>query len=100
MLVPLADPSMPGAFIFVDQLVDRRRMLVSNEVMAADILLGEYFYRTRRVRHGVVQNNMTYAAVFALGRDRKSTRLNSSHVAISYAVFCLTTEQKHTQRAP
>src|SRR5690625_6927553 len=23
-----------------------------------------------------------------MGRDRKSTRLNSSHVAISYAVFC------------
>src|SRR5690625_4354930 len=26
---------------------------------------------------------------YAVGRDRKSTRLNSSHVAISYAVFCL-----------
>src|SRR5690625_5900174 len=25
----------------------------------------------------------------AFGKDRKSTRLNSSHVAISYAVFCL-----------
>src|SRR5690606_42138905 len=25
----------------------------------------------------------------AVGRDRKSTRLNSSHVKISYAVFCL-----------
>src|SRR5690554_7675147 len=24
-----------------------------------------------------------------LGKDRKSTRLNSSHVRISYAVFCL-----------
>src|SRR5207253_11412933 len=24
-----------------------------------------------------------------IGPDRKSTRLNSSHVAISYAVFCL-----------
>src|SRR5690625_5519175 len=24
-----------------------------------------------------------------IGGDRKSTRLNSSHVAISYAVFCL-----------
>src|SRR6266511_4769546 len=24
-----------------------------------------------------------------LGQDRKSTRLNSSHVKISYAVFCL-----------
>src|SRR5690625_727641 len=29
------------------------------------------------------------AAVAAVGLDRKSTRLNSSHVAISYAVFCL-----------
>src|SRR5439155_9408114 len=28
-------------------------------------------------------------------RDRKSTRLNSSHVAISYAVFCL---KKNNQR--
>src|SRR5215208_8150393 len=27
------------------------------------------------------------------GRDRKSTRLNSSHVAISYAVFCLKTKK-------
>src|SRR3712207_7559038 len=25
----------------------------------------------------------------SLGRDRKSTRLNSSHANISYAVFCL-----------
>src|SRR5215208_3831310 len=29
-----------------------------------------------------------------LGRDRKSTRLNSSHVAISYAVFCLKKKKK------
>src|SRR5436190_15279980 len=26
---------------------------------------------------------------FRAGRDRKSTRLNSSHTVISYAVFCL-----------
>src|SRR3989442_7647085 len=32
----------------------------------------------------------------ARGRDRKSTRLNSSHVRISYAVFCL--KQKRTIR--
>src|SRR5207253_7735821 len=29
-------------------------------------------------------------------RDRKSTRLNSSHVAISYAVFCLKKKKKKT----
>src|SRR5436309_9890479 len=29
------------------------------------------------------------ATTTAVARDRKSTRLNSSHVKISYAVFCL-----------
>src|SRR5437660_9673206 len=32
------------------------------------------------------------------GRDRKSTRLNSSHVAISYAVFCLKKKKKKILR--
>src|SRR5699024_11431362 len=30
-------------------------------------------------------------------RDRKSTRLNSSHVSISYAVFCLKKKKKLTE---
>src|SRR3712207_7981549 len=34
--------------------------------------------------------------VVGLGVDRKSTRLNSSHANISYAVFCL--KQKETHR--
>src|SRR5688500_19319846 len=29
------------------------------------------------------------------GRDRKSTRLNSSHLVRSYAVFCLKKKEKH-----
>src|SRR2546427_8347301 len=29
--------------------------------------------------------------------DRKSTRLNSSHSQISYAVFCLKKKKKHTK---
>src|SRR5690625_2020593 len=33
--------------------------------------------------------DVALADVWAKGGDRKSTRLNSSHVAISYAVFCL-----------
>src|SRR5256885_10824781 len=32
------------------------------------------------------------------GGDRKSTRLNSSHLVISYAVFCL--KKKELRRAP
>src|SRR2546426_7013987 len=30
--------------------------------------------------------------------DRKSTRLNSSHLVISYAVFCLKKKNKHNTR--
>src|SRR3712207_7105216 len=30
-------------------------------------------------------------------KDRKSTRLNSSHANISYAVFCLKKKNKYTQ---
>src|SRR5690625_5534925 len=35
----------------------------------------------------------------ALARDRKSTRLNSSHVANSYAVFCLKKKMKVYSRS-
>src|SRR5688500_19231966 len=37
----------------------------------------------------------------AVGQDRKSTRLNSSHLVISYAVFCLKkkTEMKQAEIA-
>src|SRR5437868_13011069 len=33
-----------------------------------------------------------------LGKDRKSTRLNSSHVSISYAVFCLKKKKKKKKK--
>src|SRR3989442_3163202 len=36
----------------------------------------------------------------AVGVDRKSTRLNSSHVRISYAVFCLKKKTQNTYYSP
>src|SRR5699024_12741832 len=39
-------------------------------------------------------------AVHGPGGDRKSTRLNSSHVSISYAVFCLKKKKKSKTREP
>src|SRR2546429_6866882 len=42
-------------------------------------------------RFGVVPEEETHAAV----GDRKSTRLNSSHGYISYAVFCLKKKTHH-----
>src|SRR5690625_6606677 len=40
-------------------------------------------------RGGFDLHTGTAAAAYQPREDRKSTRLNSSHVAISYAVFCL-----------
>src|SRR3712207_6985011 len=42
-----------------------------------------------RVGHLHGRHRVTFA-------DRKSTRLNSSHANISYAVFCLKKKNKHT----
>src|SRR3989442_5668005 len=51
-----------------------------------------------RLKGGGKVTWQTFFSVFAtifLAEDRKSTRLNSSHVRISYAVFCLR-KKKHT----
>src|SRR5207249_11069915 len=37
-------------------------------------------------------------AVLPFQADRKSTRLNSSHVSISYAVFCLKKKKKNNHK--
>src|SRR3712207_8112500 len=68
------------------RLSDRRRLLVAGD--AED--------RHRRAEEGrlavigdAVANLREHRA-----RDRKSTRLNSSHANISYAVFCLKKKKK------
>src|SRR5690349_23679903 len=48
----------------------------------------------RAVRLGVIRVRGADAVPDDQGRDRKSTRLNSSHVEISYAVFCLKKKKK------
>src|SRR5690625_5489748 len=50
--------------------------------------------RLHHVTHGQFP---VYVACLIL-LDRKSTRLNSSHVAISYAVFCLKKKKNETRR--
>src|SRR5690606_41253258 len=52
--------------------------------------LGERPVFLTRLREEVAQGvNSLLVGLEDLAEDRKSTRLNSSHVKISYAVFCL-----------
>src|SRR5215208_7762514 len=55
-------------------------------------------FRSKRADHvvGFVRGGRVATVVPRL--DRKSTRLNSSHVAISYAVFCLKKKNIREQR--
>src|SRR5256885_13027864 len=43
---------------------------------------------------------VVYLERFRVVGDRKSTRLNSSHLVISYAVFCLKKKNRPTWLAP
>src|SRR5207249_10607593 len=43
---------------------------------------------------GISINKKSAQGIFTIVLDRKSTRLNSSHVSISYAVFCLKKKKK------
>src|SRR5690242_21483966 len=51
-------------------------------------------YRPQLFGDLVGQEAVAQALSNAITRDRKSTRLNSSHMSISYAVFCLKKKKK------
>src|SRR5690606_39458600 len=59
---------------------------------------GRVGVRRRTRPHAPAQNAQPRTGADRPGshrRDRKSTRLNSSHVKISYAVFCLKKKTRH-----
>src|SRR5258708_17098287 len=55
--------------------------------------------RETHPRHEIPALEITVHLLKAADLDRKSTRLNSSHQIISYAVFCLKKKNKHYQPA-
>src|SRR5690625_6398950 len=77
----------------------------SGRVVVIDVRTGEIAgTHVTEYKHGVISSTLPYSEkklkrdsalqhpqdfIDVLEQDRKSTRLNSSHVAISYAVFCL-----------
>src|SRR5256885_9271760 len=58
-------------------------------------------FRSLVFEHGSFEDGPGYGMechVHAIRGDRKSTRLNSSHLVISYAVFCLKKKKKKQVR--
>src|SRR5205807_7521430 len=78
------DRLAPGhAILFVDKLGHRnlRKVRISQELGAVEKRPSEGFGNEMNGRRRAVS-------------DRRSTRLNSSHLVISYAVFCLKKKKK------
>src|SRR2546422_4879772 len=57
-------------------------------------IVGDSLYGGRRPAHDAPRGTAEILAAYAGLADRKSTRLNSSHGYISYAVFCLKKKNK------
>src|SRR5690349_1039164 len=66
-----------------------KAVMDAGQLVSDDILLGMLEERLAQddARNGFILDG--YPRNLAQAEDRKSTRLNSSHVEISYAVFCL-----------
>src|SRR5256885_12352218 len=76
------------------------RSRVSYRVRGSEIRVPRWPVRTEHSRFALAdakpgsdQHRICSWEIRALAQDRKSTRLNSSHLVISYAVFCLKKKQ-------
>src|SRR5690625_6908256 len=70
-------------------------VIASGPVADDDAVAASEWASAIKERGELIRGGTTANQVFSL-IDRKSTRLNSSHVAISYAVFCLK-KKNHTR---
>src|SRR5690554_6988655 len=74
--------------------IDTKAMSLGNAVTADPVgLMSIHFNPAGLTKLDGRQIQISFMNI-VLGADRKSTRLNSSHVRISYAVFCLKKKKK------
>src|SRR6266498_2662763 len=95
----LVDPQNPrGLETDISVRVDADRLILIDPVLKKEVKslpyssitgIDDTFSITPPLPAGTINRQSTGAASMPAYIDRKSTRLNSSHVRISYAVFCL-----------
>src|SRR5207249_5586761 len=91
--MPTFRSDVVGSLLRPDSLKEARAALEAGRMTPAAFKQAE----DRAVDEAIaLQENAGLSVVTdgELRRDRKSTRLNSSHVSISYAVFCLKKKKK------
>src|SRR5690625_6767694 len=84
----LIEPIRNGTWIYDPGIAMALQDYIKNHVFLDDDIMFPHITRPA-VQIGKFQNAYEEVNQPYMDKDRKSTRLNSSHVAISYAVFCL-----------
>src|SRR2546429_3164812 len=79
----------PYTTLFRSQRYPRRSRLARAPRIVVVVVAGGYPVPAAAAVVALERNHVAAIAAHARSRDRKSTRLNSSHGYISYAVFCL-----------
>src|SRR3712207_8186807 len=108
MLLMMETSPAASFFFFNDTATTEIYTLSLHDALPISQVL--YAERNRKVRLAATPNDDFVADQYALrrisaptgwsdyGQDRKSTRLNSSHANISYAVFCLKNKEDKRHR--
>src|SRR3546814_8342060 len=94
-----AEDIVQAAYVRAFTSLDGYRGEASFSTWLTRIALNEAYGRLRR-RRPTVELSAVDATDGSGGGDRKSTRLNSSLMRISYAVFCLKKKNKYTLHKP
>src|SRR5699024_12192907 len=82
--------------------INGNKAKASSKVNVGDELTIQYGQKYVTVRVNALKEHVKKDEVdtlYEIIKDRKSTRLNSSHVSISYAVFCLKKQNKQPEPA-
>src|SRR3712207_8116136 len=93
-------PPRSTLFPYTTLFRSRRPALLAADLPAAELRATHGL----RARGEVIATESAYTTSFSslttvnVNRDRKSTRLNSSHANISYAVFCLKKKKKQKNK--
>src|SRR5256886_11543195 len=98
----------PRSTLFPYTTLFRSGNVKTHGMIAIQLLYGDAFDermvgRDERAYHvifGILETSIAEAHTRREQTDRKSTRLNSSHSQISYAVFCLKKKQSTQHRSP
>src|SRR5207249_6435537 len=91
----------PKGAVYLERIPDRSFQAAHpirlDQAVVARVLRGVIVRDEKTVLDSTFSKDFKTVRAFSEEEDRKSTRLNSSHVSISYAVFCLKKKinQKH-----